>query len=143
MQTLYKIANSIRRIYWYIFKPHTKGVKCLIERNGEYLLIQSSYSGKYWTLAGGGIKYRETAGYAVKREVKEELGIILDTVKEIGQYESTAEYKRDSIHLLYAQVSGKGFNQNMAEVSNAQWFSKESLPENRSRALKESLTLVT
>jgi Ser/Thr protein kinase RdoA (MazF antagonist)/8-oxo-dGTP pyrophosphatase MutT (NUDIX family) len=142
MKFLYKIANSIRRTYWYIFRPHTKGVKCLIECDGEYLLIQTSYSGKYWTLAGGGVDRNETPEMAAIREVKEELGIVLTSAKQIGQYESALEYKRDTVHLFYSQVSSKDFNQNSGEVSDARWFSQSELPENRSRALKETLAIL-
>ncbi|MEO5646508.1 MAG: NUDIX domain-containing protein [Candidatus Paceibacterota bacterium] len=139
MKTIYKIANSIRRIYWYIFRPHTQGVKCLIECNGEYLLIQTSYSGKYWTLAGGGVGRNEGPETAAIREVNEELGIKVGSIKQIGQYESTIEYKKDTVYLFHAQVSSKDFNSNSTEVSDARWFSKKELPENRSRALNESI----
>ena len=142
MEIFYKIANSIRRIYWYIFRPHTEGVKCLIEYNGEYLLIQTSYSGNYWTLAGGGIKHGETAEQAARREVKEELGITLDAIKEIGHYESTIEYKKDTIYLFHAEVLEKVFKQNKLELANAQWFSKNALPENRSKALNQTIIMI-
>ncbi len=142
MDIFYKIANSIRRAYWFIFRPKTQGVKCLIENNCEYLLIQTSYSGKYWTLPGGGIKQSENPEQAAKREVKEELGIILDKVNQIGRYESTVEYKKDTIHLFYATVETKDFKSN-TEVSLTGWFSKNEFPKNISRAIKESIALIS
>jgi ADP-ribose pyrophosphatase YjhB (NUDIX family) len=141
MEFLYKTINSMRRIYWFIFRPHTQGVKCLIECNEEYLLIQTSYSGKYWTLPGGGVRRSESPEEATNREVREELGIMIVGLKEVGRYESNAEYKKDTIHLFYGSVSGKDFKPN-AEVSKAQWFEKGSLPNEQSRALKESLVFI-
>ncbi len=142
MKILYKTLNAIRRLYWFVFRPSTQGVKCLIENNGAYLLIQTSYSGTYWTLPGGGIGHTETDEQAARREVDEELGIMITVVTKIGQYESTAEYKKDIIHLFYAQVLSRDFKKNNAEVSVAQWFKKDALPENQSKALRMSLSLI-
>lgn len=129
-------------MYWYIFRPHTTGVKCLIACDNEYLLIQTSYSGKYWTLPGGGVGHSESFEEAAKREVKEELGITLQDIQKIGAYESTIEYKKDTIHIFYAKVHSKELKENRAEISIARWFPKDELPGEQSRALKEAIAIL-
>ena len=138
MDILYYFLNSLRRLYWFIFRPHTQGVKCLIENDDKYLLVKTSYSGDYWTLPGGGCDYKEAPEQAIKREVVEELGIILTDVVLLGSYESTVEYKRDTVYLFYGKSQEKNFKTN-AEIAEASWFPKDMLPQDQSRALKESL----
>ena len=140
-QELYKLANSIRRIYWYIFRPKTKGVKCLIEYNDQYLLIQTSYSGNYWTLPGGGVGLFETPEKSIRREIKEELNIKLKDIKLLGFYTSSIEYKQDTVFCYNSIIIDNSFHKNDAEISEAQWFRKDSLPENQSRALIEAILL--
>ncbi len=141
MELFYKFANSIRRIYWFVVRPNTIGVKCLVECDGEYLLIQTSYSGRYWTLPGGGVKKNEKPREAAKREVKEELGIGIETIQELGFYDSTAEYKKDTIYLFRAKTVSKDFKKNY-EVRATQWFAKDKLPDQISRAIKEIIPSV-
>ncbi len=141
MELFYKLANSLRRIYWFIFRPNTVGVKCLIEHDGEYLLIQTSYSGTYWTLPGGGVKKNEKLEDAARREVKEELGIEIGNIQKLGFYNSTAEYKKDTVYLFRAHVDEKDFKKNH-EVSMAQWFPKDGLPEHTSTAIRKILPLI-
>ena len=142
LKIVYKIANRLRRIYWFIFRPKTTGVKCLIECRGEYLLIQTTYSGNYWTLPGGGVKYQENLVQAIMREVKEEVGISLGKVQLLGQYESSVEYKKDTVNLFYANIHTKELLKRDAEILKTQWFSKNTLPENQSRALREISKIV-
>src|SRR5258708_12535025 len=70
---LYKLGYPILRCYWFIFRPKTQGVKCLILFGDEVLLIRHTYGHSVWTLPGGGFKKGETKEVAVKREVKKEL----------------------------------------------------------------------
>lgn len=142
MKNLYKVLNKIRRIYWFIFRPTTKGVKCLVRNEGKYLLIKTSYSGDYWTMPGGGCRFREDPIDAAWREVREELGVNLVYIKFLGSYESTIEYKKDKIFLFVGDTEETLFKLQKSEVSDAQWFSVDSIPENRSRALKETLPLI-
>lgn len=134
--SLYKILNTLRRIYWYLFRPKTIGVKCLIEnQHNEYLLIKTTYSGNYWTLPGGGCKNNESFENCVIREVKEEVGLILQKPIQVGSYVSTLEYKKDTIHLFLAKTNELHIKKNTLEILEAAWFKKENIPENRSKAL--------
>ena len=72
---IYKFIYSLLKIYWFIFRPKTQGVICLILSGDELLLIRHTYGHSAWTLSGGGFKKHETKEEAVKREVKEELGL--------------------------------------------------------------------
>jgi ADP-ribose pyrophosphatase YjhB (NUDIX family) len=141
MVLLYNIASGIRRIYWFIFRPKTTGVKCLIEYDNNYLLIKQTYGSRTynWNLPGGEVEKNEGIESAVKREILEEVGIILPNVVELKKYTSNFEYKVDTVYCFYSKVSTKNFVIDKKEILEVKWFPKNCLPENISRAIKESL----
>lgn len=141
MKLLFNIASRVRKIYWYIFRPKTIGVKCLIECDEEYLFIKHTYENRThnWNLPGGGLKNNESIIDAVGREVLEELNIKLDEVIELKKYISNAEYKVDTVHCFYSRVESKDFEINKNELREAKWFPKNNLPKNIARSIKESL----
>lgn len=144
MTLLYKIASGIRRIYWFIFRPKTTGVKCLIEHDDNYLFIKQTYGSRMynWNLPGGGVEKNESIESAVKREVFEEVDIALSDVVELKKYTSNFEYKVDTVYCFYSKVTTKNTVIDKKEILDAQWFPKNNLPENISRSIKESLAVL-
>lgn len=51
-------VNPIRKLYWFIFRPKTRGVKCIVENKGKFLLVKLNYAHHKWTIPGGGVKKR-------------------------------------------------------------------------------------
>lgn len=144
MRFLIQIASGVRRAYWFIFRPKTTGVKCLIEYDNSYLFIKHGYGSRMynWNLPGGGLKKNESVESAVKREVFEELGIELSNVIELKKYTSSFEYKVDTIHCFHSKAITKSMIINKNEIADAQWFPKNNLPENLARSIKESLEVL-
>lgn len=70
-----KIDDSIASVGALIYAKDTGRFLFLLRNN-------SSYSGT-WGLTGGKVEYRETAGQALLREIKEEIGLSLDATKII------------------------------------------------------------
>jgi ADP-ribose pyrophosphatase YjhB (NUDIX family) len=133
---LYKILNFLRKIYWFLVRPKTTGVKCLIQnKNNEYLLIKTTYSGDYWTIPGGGLHRNESLENAVMREVQEEVGIPIMEMKQVGNYSSELEYKKDTVYLYTATTNQSNITKNSREISEARWFTKDSIPQNISKSL--------
>jgi 8-oxo-dGTP pyrophosphatase MutT (NUDIX family) len=93
---VYKFAYQCLKIYWFIFRPKTQGVTCLILSGDELLLVRHTYGRSAWTLSGGGFKRNETKEEAVKREVQEELGFII-APEYIGEFTHNSEYKIDTV----------------------------------------------
>lgn len=125
----HKILFILYKIYWFIFRPSTFGVKCVIENNGEILMIQNSYGRKRWTFPGGKIEKGESKENAAKRESKEEVNIDILDIKFIGEFISTAESKKDTIYCFSAKSKDKNFNIETKEIMIASWISLENLPE--------------
>lgn len=137
---LYKIAYKILKIYWFIFRPKTQGVKCLIiKNNGDILLIKNSYGNKSWNLPGGGIKKNETFVEAVKREVKEELRIDI-TPYYIGKFTQDLEYKKDTVHCFFTHTEYLYIDSG-SEIKDFKFFDKNNLPKKCSQSVHKVLDM--
>lgn len=103
-------------------------MKCLIENEGHFLSIRNGYGSGWWTLPGGGVQKNESTEKAVRREVLEEVGIMLGEVRYLGEYISTRQYKRDTVHCFHTVVHDRNFKIDNNEVCEAKWFSKAPTP---------------
>ena len=137
---LYKFGIHLLRIYWFVFKPTTSGVKCLIENSKqEILFIRNTYGSKKWNLPGGKIEKGESPEEAVRREVREELNIYLGKVAEVKSFLSTLEYKKDKIFVFRSQVLDNKFKVDKKEISDAKWSPASNPPRPLSKIAELAL----
>lgn len=123
-----KLIHPLLEAYWFIFRPKTRGVKCVIQNNQKILMIRNTYGHKLWTFPGGGIDQGETAEQAVKREVMEEVRLEVKSLIKIGEFTTTAEYKRDTVTVFAGKSEDDRFKIDEKEILEAQWFSPNNLP---------------
>lgn len=138
----YKIANPILRIYRFIFRPKTYGVKVILRCGGKFLLIRNSYGKKHWTFPGGGIKSGEAPEAAARRELFEEVGVQVPTLKYLGEYHSERYYKKDTVHCYFSETLNFEHQIDNDEVEEAQWFFLPDIPPNRSPAVQTMIDLM-
>lgn len=138
---IYKIAHPFLLVYWFIFRPKTQGVKCLLVSDDEVLLVRHSYGNPTWTIPGGEIKKRESPEEAVIREIKEELGFNIKP-QFLGQFTHNTEYKIDTVYYFLSQVERLEPIVTSAEIQEAQWWRIDALPEKHSTGLDRALKLL-
>lgn len=80
-----KIIFFFARIYWKIFHPLTWGVRLMLVKNDEIVLVRHTYRDG-WYLPGGGLKRRESFQEAARREAHEEAGANLGNLEFWGVY---------------------------------------------------------
>ena len=132
-----KIAAPIIRIFWKIFQPQTIGVRVILTKGEQFLLVKHSYSDS-WYLCGGGMKKQETFQKAIQRELKEELGIVSEVFKLHGVYNNFYEGKKDSIVVFSSEI--KEIPQiNDAEIESFDFFKFENLPSKISPGTKKRI----
>ncbi len=107
----------------------------------EVLLVRHSYGSDLWTTVGGGIKKGEAFEVALRREVKEEMGLVLDTVKKVREIFSDREYKKDTIHVYVSTTKNKQVQIDGTEIVAAEWFLLNKLPNSTSPSLKKFLAV--
>lgn len=102
--------------------------------NGDKLLLTKYAGGSYrsWALVAGFVEVGETFKGAVRREVMEEVGL---KVKDITYYKSQPWSFSDSAMIgFFARLDGEDtISLQEEELSTAQWFSREDIPDNPSQ----------
>lgn len=98
IKQLLKIVQPLRRFYWWLVRPETRGVRAiLISHDGKIILVRHKYQ-EGWFLPGGKTSGDESDEDALRRELGEELGVkTISNFEKLGEYNNTYEYKRDTV----------------------------------------------
>lgn len=82
-----------------------------------------------WQIPGGKIEKGESREEASKREISEEVGIMLnEPLTYLGSFYTTRHYKRDTVFCYYAKTESFEFTIDPVEIAEAKWFKKNELP---------------
>lgn len=122
----YRVAWFGMRWQWRIFQPITLGVRILLIRDGEVLLVRHTYRSG-WFLPGGGMKRRERLVDAARREALEEAGATLGALSLVGIYTSFYENKSDHV-ALFAATDFAVTGEHDEEIAEVRWCPIEALP---------------
>ena len=80
----------------------------------------------------------ETPPAAADREVREELGAAVTGLRPAGVFATSAEGKRDTVHLFEGRLDG-AIRIDGREVIEARWFAPDALPPTLSPATARRL----
>lgn len=138
MKYLYRIAFQFIKLYWYLFKPITTGVRILMVQNQQVVLVKHTYE-TAWYLPGGGLKRGETIEDAARREVKEEVGGILYDLQLVGIFTNFAQIKTDHVILFIAEDFSWEPEPTQAEIEQVAAFPLNQLPPDLSGGTKRRL----
>jgi len=115
-------------------RPTPTCLACIVHQ-GRLLLIQRAQepSKGYWSFPGGRIELGETVFAAVKREVKEEVGIAVEPERVFHVYDwiSRDEVGRVRFHYLVNYVRCRylsGEPRAMSDASQVRWVTEPDLP---------------
>jgi ADP-ribose pyrophosphatase YjhB (NUDIX family) len=106
-------------------------VKCIVRDGaGRVLFVRHAYGNRsVWELPGGGLRRREDPEAAVRREMREELGIELAGVRALGEVEITGSHKRTLLHCFGASTGGAPVRLAAAEIAVARWAPSDAPPQ--------------
>jgi ADP-ribose pyrophosphatase YjhB (NUDIX family) len=96
MKFLLKFAYQAYTMLVLVFKPHTVGVRILLVKDDNILLVKHTYQDK-WYIPGGMVERGESVEDAVRREAQEELGARLDHIELFGVYSNLERGKNDHV----------------------------------------------
>ncbi|MEZ4103794.1 MAG: NUDIX hydrolase [Candidatus Paceibacterota bacterium] len=125
-QTIYTLIMPVVKLYWRIFKPQSYGVKVVIVHphdQNKVLLVRHSYGNTtLWNIPGGGFNpKKETAYSAILREVQEELGIDVFNLRELEEYHTGGEGKKDTVTLFSGIIKNPENIKINPEISALAW----------------------
>ena len=110
-------------------RPHTEGVKCIVADGGRVLFVRHTYGNRSaWEIPGGGLHRGEAPEAAVRREMREELGIELVDVREVGRVEVAGSHKRTLLHCFAGGTGGVPLRLEAAEIAEARWAPPDTPP---------------
>ncbi|MEZ4868723.1 MAG: NUDIX domain-containing protein [Caldilineaceae bacterium] len=129
MKHLLRLAYWLYRLRWLILRPITVGVRLMLVRDGQVLLVRHSYQ-DHWYFPGGAVKRGETLVDAAQREAAEEAGVTVQSPPRLlGMYSNFYERKSDHIAVFVSQDFQVGEATDRWEIEACQFFALDALPE--------------
>jgi 8-oxo-dGTP pyrophosphatase MutT (NUDIX family) len=122
-----RLAYFLFRIYCFFFRPVRLGVRILITKQGQVLLVRQTYM-PGWFMPGGAIQRGETLEQAARREAREEVGAELGSLRLLGTYSNFKEWKSDH-NVVFAAEDVTFTAVQDHEVAEARFFSLDDLPK--------------
>lgn len=105
-------------------------IDAVVIKDDKVLLIRRGvepFKG-YWALPGGYVEWDESVEEAVKREVREEVGLIVTSLKLVGVYSEPSRHPKQVINVAYlVEVTGEVSAGD--DAVEYQWCELNSLPE--------------
>jgi 8-oxo-dGTP pyrophosphatase MutT (NUDIX family) len=117
------------KLYWWLTRPITLGVRLLIIKDQHVLLVKHTYQPSYWFLAGGGVKRNENLMEAARREAQEEVGAKLGDLKLFGVYTNYFYHKSDHV-LVFVCTDFSLSGSSDQEIAKYEFFPLDHLPDN-------------
>ncbi|MEL7274656.1 MAG: NUDIX domain-containing protein [Pseudomonadota bacterium] len=119
----------------------TMGVRCaFFDTQGRVFLVRHTYV-KGWHMPGGGVERGETVMDALKKEVREEAGIVLTEPPGLfAIYRNTIHSRFDHVALYVARSlpAGPAPEPNV-EIAETGWFALDALPEGTTQPTRTCL----
>ncbi len=124
-------------------RPHTSAVKCFVRDGDRVLFVRHTYGRRdLWELPGGGLRRGEAPASAARREMREELGVDLGDLREVGTVEVSGDHKHTRLVCFEADAGGAPLRLSAAELAEARWASPGVPPQPLSRDAATLLRLV-
>jgi 8-oxo-dGTP pyrophosphatase MutT (NUDIX family) len=142
LSRFYRVGYRFARVYWFVRRPAKRGVKCVITRGGEVLLVRHTYGNRRaWELPGGGVKPGEDPVEAASRETHEELGLSISDWTALGDFFSRGEHRADTMYCFHAVVDDVSPVADRVEIAEVRWFPTTALPVRKGRFVRRILAM--
>jgi 8-oxo-dGTP pyrophosphatase MutT (NUDIX family) len=126
----YRAASNLLFVYRFVFRPSSRGVRCVLRRGDEVLLVRHTYGGRGWGLPGGAIRRREEPAATARREMEEELGVDVADWRPIGELRfAGADRARHHVFCFVAELPDGDLEVNGAEIAETGMYPADRLPE--------------
>lgn len=129
---VFRVGYFALQGWWLVRRPHTSGVKVVLRRGEDVLLVRHTYGRRAeWDLPGGFIHDDEVPQDAVLRELEEEVGVRAQRPVTLGAILLRSSGRRDTVHFFAADVDADAapIDVDAGEIAQARWFPRDALPE--------------
>lgn len=107
---------------------------CIVNDKGE-ILLQKRKDKKMWGFPGGAMELGESIEETVKREVKEETGLVVETKKFIGVYSKyvdrypSGDEAQTILHFFELEIVDGALSTDDEETLELTFFDPENMPK--------------
>lgn len=137
----YRAGFPVMRVWWFVVRPDTHGVKLVLWRDGEVLFVRHTYGNRQvWELPGGGRRRGESAEDAVRREAREELGLDLQAQSLIGVIVDR-QHATANLTCFAARYDGTPLTPCGAELAATTWSRPDAPPQPIGRHAAQAMAL--
>jgi 8-oxo-dGTP diphosphatase len=139
----YRVAYRLAQVWWFFLRPDIHGVKGMLLDGDRILLVRHTYGDRgRWDVPGGHARSSEPAADAVRREMREELGVDLAWAA-VGSIGATTDHKVERVHCFVAQRPAADLVIARGEIAEAEWFDLQALPPGVGDLSRRSLQLLS
>jgi len=127
-------ADRLRRAWWFVTRPLSIGVLAIVvDEESRVLLVEQTYRSG-WYLPGGGVRKREALDDALRRELREEVGVEPTAPPRLlGVYWNFAESKSDYVAVFVVEQWERRPARSF-EIARDAFFAPDGFPEDASPA---------
>jgi ADP-ribose pyrophosphatase YjhB (NUDIX family) len=132
-------ADRLRRAWWFVARPISVGVLgVVVDEEGRILLVEQTYRSG-WYLPGGGVRRKEPLDEALRRELREEVGVEPTAPPHLlGVYWNFAESKSDYVAVFVVEQWSRSPVTSI-EIARDAFFAPDELPEDTSPAARRRI----
>ena len=124
----YRVGYVALQLLWRVTKPEGTGVKVVVLRGSEVLLVRHTYGRRGWDLPGGGARPGEEFEGVARRELAEELGLEAGPLEPLGPFAAVEGGKRDTLHAFVTRLDDPRPRPDHAEIADLRWYALDTLP---------------
>jgi 8-oxo-dGTP pyrophosphatase MutT (NUDIX family) len=106
----------------------------LFDEHRRVLCVKMNYGSRRWTTPGGRVEPGESPTEALKREVLEESGYVVEAGAFIGVY--SKPYEDDIVLSFHTRIIRREAWQPNAEITEARYFAISELPAEMDRVVR-------
>ena len=121
-------AYLLYGVWRFFVRPVVVGVRVMMIRNGEVLLVRHTYV-PGWYMPGGGLNRGETLEAGARREAAEEVGAELHNLSLVGAYTNFKEWRSDHNILFLSTDFSLNGSRDRHEIAEMRFFPLDALPE--------------
>jgi 8-oxo-dGTP diphosphatase len=126
---IYGMIMALRDLFWRVRRPVLVGVRALIVRDGQVLLIRHRSGRAPWSLPGGGAERYERLAEAARREAREETGAEVRADYLLGVYDRFGRGVTNYVAVFVCTpVGGQPRPPRSLEIAEARFFPLVALP---------------
>ncbi|NOK59783.1 MAG: hypothetical protein GFH27_549285n307 [Chloroflexi bacterium AL-W] len=137
---LYATALRLRKLTWRIRKPTLMGVRALVVRQNEVLLIRHRSGTHPWSLPGGGVDRYERMIEAARRETYEEAGVHIHIECLLGLYDNFQDGVSNYVAVFVCAPLNAPKVPCSLEIADAQFFALDHLPSGIDPSSRQRIT---